>query len=801
MSGSSETPKATPHFAAVIFLFDGGVCMRSLLRSLSCVALAATAMGGPLPLLAQSPSSASATGAHAGKDSLFTAEDGLDVVTYSALDLTSDGRWLAATSASRRDGLGVDYRRDGDPTYIRPAGARVWVIDTRSGSPRSVFADKRNVRAARWAPDGSRLALLVFDAKSAAFQPVLWERESGRLTTIAVPAGKYVAENSELRWSADGTRLLYALHTLAWRKAVQDSFAVMTAGPVFVQSSDNSFLTWDALRRAANVRSIVAYDLPSGKTIELLPETMVASWDASEDASTLTYSEDITKKTDYDVIFGSENKLMARALACPAAPDVCGRSRVLLPTLKGTNIVWSEDGGHYAYAKEGRVYVATLNDTAARQVAGPAAETRRDVPPDSSRDARERRERERFRVVRYSPANDALVVANSQGFWLLELPSAAKQLIVESADSGSTALPRATLAAWSNDGKKLYFTVASRTKWERGIVRYDRSTSSKQTLISDGRTYSNVRLSKDGHVATLSVSEGNRPPVLSVADADFTSVRPLVEPNPRLNVKRFGPTSLVNYLDADGHAKYAVVYYPVGYERGKTYPTIFIIYEDFFDDTFDPVANVLTANGYVVVKPSVDFDIGYPGEAWIKGVTAAANKLIEMGVADSSRLGVHGTSYGGYATNLLITQTNRFKAAINISGKVDIISFYTDSPRLGVRNVHAAEKSQDRLGATLWQQPQKYVQQSAIMFADRIQTPLMLITGAQDSNVPADNTREMYYALRRLGKEVVWVNYMNGGHGGGNATADDVLDMQRRMLTWYDSKLKRAPSKVASASP
>jgi fermentation-respiration switch protein FrsA (DUF1100 family) len=103
---------------------------------------------------------------------------------------------------------------------------------------------------------------------------------------------------------------------------------------------------------------------------------------------------------------------------------------------------------------------------------------------------------------------------------------------------------------------------------------------------------------------------------------------------------------------------------------------------------------------------------------------------------------------------------------VNISGKVDLISFYTDSPRLGVRNVNAAEKTQDRIGATMWQQPQKYVQHSAVMFADRITTPLMLITGAQDSNVPADNTREMYYALRRLGKECVWVNYMNGGHGG-----------------------------------
>jgi dipeptidyl aminopeptidase/acylaminoacyl peptidase len=765
--------------------------MRSILRTLSGAILGAAVIG---------TSSVDAQSVATRKDSLFTAEDGLEIVSYAALDLTSDGRWLAAASSSRRDGLGVDYRRDGDPTYVRPGVARAWVIDTRSGNARALFPDKRIVRTARWSPDGARLAMLVYDSKSAVFQPVIWEQQNGRLTAIAVPRGKYVAENSELRWSADGKRLVYTLHTLAWRKAAQDSFAVMTNGPVFVQSSENPFLTWDALRRTANVRSIVAYDLATAKTIELLPETMVASWDVSDDGSTLTYNEDITKKTDYDVIFGSDNKLMARGLVCQPGNDACARPRVLLPTLKSTSIVWAEDGAHYAYSKDGRVYTASISDTTPRQVAGPAVAPR-DTPQDSSREARERRERERFRVMRYSPSNDALLVANSQGYWLLELPSASKQLIVESSDSASSTLPRATVAAWSNDGKKLYFTVASRTKWERGIVRFDRTNGSKQTLISDGRSYSNIKLSKDGRVATLNVADGNRPPGLFVADGDFSSLRPLVDANPQLSEKRFGPTGLVSYLDADGHPKYAVVYFPVGYERGRAYPTIFIVYEDFFDDAFDPVANVLTANGYVVVKPSVDFDIGYPGEAWIKGVTAAANKLIDMGVADSARLGVHGTSYGGYATNLLITQTNRFKAAINISGKVDVISFYTDSPRLGVRNVHAAEKSQDRLGATLWQQPQKYVQHSAIMFADRIQTPLMLITGAQDSNVPADNTREMYYALRRLGKEVVWINYMNGGHGGGNATAEDVLDMQKRMLTWYDAKLKRPPSKVASASP
>jgi dipeptidyl aminopeptidase/acylaminoacyl peptidase len=97
----------------------------------------------------------------------------------------------------------------------------------------------------------------------------------------------------------------------------------------------------------------------------------------------------------------------------------------------------------------------------------------------------------------------------------------------------------------------------------------------------------------------------------------------------------------------------------------------------------------------------------------------------------------------------------------------------------------------------MWAQPQKYVAHSAIMFADRITTPLMLITGEQDSNVPALNTREMYYALRRLGKECIWVNYSNGGHGGGTATAEDFVDMQKRMIEFYDARLK-PKGKVAS---
>jgi dipeptidyl aminopeptidase/acylaminoacyl peptidase len=350
--------------------------------------------------------------------------------------------------------------------------------------------------------------------------------------------------------------------------------------------------------------------------------------------------------------------------------------------------------------------------------------------------------------------------------------------------------PRYEVVDWSPDGENIYLSYSSRTKWERGFVRYNIKARAQQELLKDGRLYSGLRLSKDGRTVVFAAAAGNRPADGYAADADLKSVRRLTTLNPQLDDKGLGKTDLITYLDADGNRTNGVLYYPANYESGKKYPTVFNLYEQFFDDPFNGSINVLTASGYAVMQPSVTFETGYPAEAWLKGVTAAANRLIDMGVADSDRLGIMGTSYGGYAVNLLITQTNRFKAAINISGKVDMISFYTDSPRLGVRNIHAPEKSQDRLGATLWQQPQKYIQQSAIMFADRIKTPLLLITGEQDPNVPARQAMEMYFALRRLGKDVEWVSYTNSAHGMPTTTVDELKDFHSRILRFCDDHLK-----------
>jgi len=724
-----------------------------------------------------------------GQSTAFTVDDLLDVVNLSFADLSDDGRWLAATTGSFRDRIGIDNHRFGDPTYIAPNAIDVWIIDTQTAKTQKLFPEKRQVRGMQWSPDASRLALLVLN--KGVFEPMMWERSSGKLTKINLPAGKLVADNSEFQWSNDGKQLLLALRAEEWRKKAAERFQYETAGPIVVHSSKEPFLAWDDLRRISNIRSLIAYDVSSGQTREVLPEGKLGSYNLAEDGSFITYSEDITKKTDYDVIGGTENQIQL-------IPTAGGTRRTIIKSTKGINVIWSRDNRRYAYAKEGNIFVGAIDDKEPKQLTGKKpdidkakAEAATDKPKDDAdKDPeKEKKDKERFNTVRLSPKGDWLVASNKEGLWLIDTQSGVKEMFLKTSEEDKES-PRYQMVDWSPAADSIYLSYASRTKWERGLVRYDVKARKLQDLVKDSHLYSGFRLSKDGSTFVFNSAESNRPADLFVADADFKNIRRLTESNPQLKTKRLSKTDLVSYLDVDGNKMYGVLYYPVDYEAGKKYPTVFNIYEQFFDDTFNSTINILTSNGYAVMQPSVNLEIGFPGEAWMKGVTSAADRLIEMGVADPERLGVQGTSYGGYATNLLITQTNRFKAAINISGKVNMVSFYTDSPRLGVRNIHAPEKSQDRLGATLWQQPQKYIQHSAVMFADRIKTPLLLMCGEQDHNVPPRQLMEMYYALRRLNKEVEWVSYTNGGHGMPTTTIDEVKDYHKRIIAWYDSHLK-----------
>lgn len=711
------------------------------------------------------------------------ASDLLAVTSATVADLSDDGRWIALTISQRGDALGAVAARDGDPTYLRVTPVELYVVDTRSLERRPVFPGKRPVRGATWSPDGSQLAYL--ELVTDRFRIVVWNRATGRSVTARLATGTYVAENSELRWNGEGTRLHFALRTEAWRTATQARFASMVVGPITHLGSPERapILPWEELRREGSRRAIAAWT-PATQAVEtVIPEGMIGAWEISRDGAIRVWYDDITKKTDYETIMGRTERVLARVGTDTA-------TRVLFPTMRGVSVQWTEQGRRFFFSRDGAVWmgrVATPEsvDTTRRRFLAPDS-----IPAsDTSRAARDRRAESRWTLLRTAPSGDAVLAQRRDGIYLSDTLGALTR-VVALPDSTDKSSPRPTVMAWSHDGRYVYLAMNAQDKWERGITRWDRQGGTLSSLARDASFRTGLRLSRTGETAVMNIATSNRPADPHVSDLTLTNVRRVVEANPQLGAASLARTELIRYLDADGAPQWGVLYHPTN--GAKPAPTIFLVYETFFDDTFDATANLLASRGYAVVKPSVAFETGYPGEAWLKGVTAAANHLIAMGVADSARLGVHGTSYGGYATNLLVTQTKRFKAAVNISGKVDMVSFYTDSPRLGDRNTHAAEKSQDRIGATLWEAPMKYIEHSAVFFADRITTPLLLMTGGEDHNVPAINTREMYYALRRLNKEVEWVNYVNGGHGTPMTNAAEFTHFHETLVGWYDRWLKAA---------
>ena len=699
----------------------------------------------------------------------FTSEDALNVASLQVLDITSDGRYAVATRYTSRDRKNIDHMRFGDPTYVSPSFSQLLVIDTDTGEETLVFDERVQVRSAVFSPDGSTVAFFLRLGDEFSLQT--FEVSRSRVREVSLRSDKSIASNSPLEWRPDGSGVLLGLRADGWAETSRRMYLELSEGPVIVQDSRNSFLAWDSVRNRSSLQIPAIVELDSREVRELLSEGNYASFNQAKDGEFVTYSEVTPLKTSYEPNKGTEYEVFLLSL------DDLGTTSLTEKSEDRIRPNWNEAGNSFAYSEKGNVFVRSVFTDSAVNL---TEDLRGPVSEDDTTKIR-------FSVNRWRPDGAALLLSSQQGYHVLDTESGEIELVFEKPDEDDNA-PELDDVNWSPDGQFVYLTYSAQDKWERGLVRLDLRSGQTQDLVKDENLYSRWMFSEDGEKIFYQFSDGDLPNDLYVSDARLARPVRLTDLNPWLSDRKLTRSELVEYLDVDGNTLYGILYYPVGYEPGRKYPLVAEIYEEFFNNGFNHRMNLLANAGFFGFRPSVKLEIGYPGEAWLKAVTTGINVLIDRGMVDPDKLGVHGTSYGGYATNLLITQTDRFAAAINISGKVNIISFLGDSPKITTRNYRAAEDGQDRIGATLWEQPLKYVAHSAVMYADRIETPLLLMSGEGDWNVPATNEREMYYALKRLEKEVVWVHYMNAGHGAGrSSTVDDFHDHWQRILEWYTS--------------
>jgi dipeptidyl aminopeptidase/acylaminoacyl peptidase len=712
----------------------------------------------------------------------FGIDDALNIRASRIEDVSRDGRWVALTVRVRRDALGVDNARYGDPTYVTPALTEFELIDATNGQTRAILPGKVQVRGATFTKDGTKLAFFV--QKGDDWSVDVYDVAAGKVCQVVARTTRQAAANSPLVWAPDDKSVLVTLRPDGWAAAARAAFVQITEGPIVVQDAREPFLSWDAVRNMSEKQIPAIVTIADGAVREILPETPITGPKFSADGSYLVYGTSEPKKTSYDNSSGTDFGVYRLSLAAAGKPDT-----LLKPVERRVTARWNDGATAFAYTDRGNIFVRGVGPDTARNL---TAKYRRAA-------SRTDTTRASYTLVDWRPDGGALLVSGKDGYYVLDVPSDSMSLVYP-LEADSSARPTRAFVTWSRDGRSLYFSRSARDRWARGLDRVDVASGQATALVQDANLYSSWHVSDDGARFVYERSDGDHPNEVFAAGSGVSAPHALTNLNPQLAGVAVAHTELVSYRDADGKKLYGVLYYPTDYVQGRKYPLVAEIYENYFDNGYIEQMDLMAGRGYFVLHPSVNFEIGYPGESWEKGVLSAINSLVDRGLVDDKKLGVFGTSYGGDATNLLITQTDRFAAAVNISGKVDIISFLGDSPKIGTRNYNAAEKGQDRLGATLWEAPLKYIQQSAVMFADRIHTPLLMLTGKQDWNVPDTNEREMYYALRRLGREAVWVQYADAGHGAGRAGNEpDFRDHWTRMFDWFGSHFEKPAAKRAAS--
>jgi dipeptidyl aminopeptidase/acylaminoacyl peptidase len=146
-----------------------------------------------------------------------------------------------------------------------------------------------------------------------------------------------------------------------------------------------------------------------------------------------------------------------------------------------------------------------------------------------------------------------------------------------------------------------------------------------------------------------------------------------------------------------------------------------------------------------------------------------------------------GRSFGGFATNIIITCTKRFKAAVSSCGITDWVS---KNAMQGVFWRRGDQIGQGRLGGNLWEVRENYIKNSPVFHLDKVETPLLILHGTVDRNVHFSQAEEMYYGLRDLKKTAMLVAYPGETHLGWDAERWVHIDQWHRILDWFDKYLK-----------
>ena len=208
------------------------------------------------------------------------------------------------------------------------------------------------------------------------------------------------------------------------------------------------------------------------------------------------------------------------------------------------------------------------------------------------------------------------------------------------------------------------------------------------------------------------------------------------------------------------------------------------------------------SNGYLVFAPDISYERGYPGRSAEEFINSGVEFLKKNSWVDGKKIGIQGQSWGGYQVAHLITKTNIYAAAWAGAPVVNMTSAYGGIRwESGMNRQFQYERTQSRIGATLWEKPELYIENSPLFSLPNVSTPVVIMANDADGAVPWYQGIEMFTGLRRLGKSVWMLNYNNEAHN--LMQRQNRKDIQIREQQFFDHYLKgaKAPAWMVRGIP
>ena len=308
------------------------------------------------------------------------------------------------------------------------------------------------------------------------------------------------------------------------------------------------------------------------------------------------------------------------------------------------------------------------------------------------------------------------------------------------------------------------------------LLRFDAETGATRAVLAGRRQITNVSASADGRRLAYAVSGGTQPADLFACDVDDDGAgageRRLTDANGAFFAEvAIRTPQKYSYRTADGADLDAWVITPPGFDPSRTYPLILEIHggpQALYGESFYHEFQLLAGQGYVVLYTNPRGSDGY-GQDFVsalrndwggvdyRDVLAGVDWLVAQGYIDESRMGVTGGSYGGYLTNWIIGQDQRFAAAVSGRSTSDRYSHYGHSDIGSFTGDWA-------FGGPPWERPEFYLARSPLTYVANVRTPLLLEHQENDLRCPVPQAEEFYTALKKLGREVQLVRFPDESH-------------------------------------